>query len=48
MVLKVDVSDGIHLGWRSRHAGPEKGVKGEENTIHVHYLSVLTGEYVWN
>lgn len=48
MVEKVDVSDAIHLGWRSRNAGPEKGVTGEENTISVHHFSVLTGEYVWN
>lgn len=48
VVEKVDVSDAIHLGWRSRNAGPEKGVTGEENTISVHHFSVLTGEYVWN
>lgn len=48
VVEKVDVSDAIHLAWRSRNAGPEKGVTSEENTIPVHHFGVLTGEYVWN
>lgn len=38
----------IHLGWRSKNAGLEKGVKAEENTIPIHHLSLLRGEYVWN
>lgn len=38
----------IHLSWRSKNAGLEKGVKAEENTTPMHYLSALPGEYVWN
>lgn len=45
---KVDTAGATHLGWRSKDAGLEKGVKVEENTIPVHHLHVLTGERVWN